>query len=99
MMEIHICKHDGNVLRAFALGDETEVIVGRDDSCDIQIMARSISREHCTIEQRDDTAVLRDLSSSSGTFLNGERIEQVELADGMEVQIGPAVLKFVETTL
>jgi adenylate cyclase len=97
MMELHICSREGTVLRAFALGDEAEVIIGRDDSCDIQIRARSVSREHCSIEREGDQFVLRDLGSSGGTLLDGERVERVRLEDGMEVQVGPAVLRFYES--
>ena len=39
MMELHICNRSGAVLRSFALGDNVEVIVGRDETCDIRIAA------------------------------------------------------------
>lgn len=97
MMELHICNKDGSLLRAFALGDSKEVIVGRDENCDIRIMARSVSREHCAIEQQGEALVLRDLGSSGGTYVKGSRIETVSVEDGMEVLVGPAVLKFYES--
>lgn len=96
MMELHVCNRAGTLLKAFALGDSAEVIVGRDESCDIRIMAQSVSREHCSIEQDGDELVLRDLGSSGGTLLDGKKIEKIRLQDGMEVAVGPAVLKFFE---
>jgi len=96
MLEVHICDKTGKMLRAFALGDNPEVIVGREGSCDIQILARSVSREHCAIEHEGEAFVLRDLGSSAGTFMNGERVDKVRLQDGMEVSLGPAVLKFFD---
>ncbi len=96
MMEVHVCDKNGRMLRAFALGENPEVIVGRESSCDIQILARSVSREHCAIERDGDTFVLRDLGSSAGTYINGERVERVELQDGTVVTLGPALLKFYE---
>lgn len=97
MMEIHVCsKKSGTLLKAFALGDASEVLVGRDDGCDIKIRSRSVSREHCTIEREGEQIVLRDLNSTGGTYLNGERIDRAPLHDGMEVVVGPAVLKFFE---
>ena len=96
MLEVHVCDKAGKTLRAFALGENPEVIVGRESSCDIQILARSISREHCAIERQGENFVLRDLGSSAGTFLNGERVEKVELQDGTEVSVGPALLKFYD---
>jgi pSer/pThr/pTyr-binding forkhead associated (FHA) protein len=96
MMELHICNKKGQTLRAFALGDSSELIIGRDDSCDIKIQARSISREHCAIEAEGERLMLRDLGSTGGTFMGEQRIDQVQLQDGMEIQIGPAVLKFYD---
>lgn len=97
MMELHVCnKKNGSLLRAFALGDSSEVLVGRDDSCDVKIRAKSVSREHCAIEREGDDFILRDLGSSGGTFHGEEKVDRIQLSDGMEITIGPAVLKFYE---
>ena len=98
MMELHVCNRQGSLLRAFALGDNAEVIVGRDETCDVRILSQSVSREHCSIEREgeEEGFVLKDLGSTSGTFLAGEKVEEVHLADGMEILVGPAVLKFYE---
>ena len=97
MMELHVCNRAGVLLRAFALGENKEVIVGRDETCDIRILAKSVSREHCAIEQSGEELVLRDIGSSGGTYMNGSRVEKVTLQDGMEINVGPAVLKFYES--
>jgi pSer/pThr/pTyr-binding forkhead associated (FHA) protein len=99
MMELHICtRTNGKVLRKFALGDIGELIVGRDEDCDIRIKSRVVSREHCTIEQDGSGAlILSDMNSTGGTFLDDKKIESVRLEDGMEVIVGPAVLKFYDS--
>ena len=98
MMELHICNRAGTLLRAFALGDsKQEVIVGRDETCDVRILAKSVSREHCSIEHDGAELFLRDLGSSGGTYLDGEKVERVRLQDGMEFNVGPAILKFYES--
>jgi len=98
MMELHVCnRKDGAFLKAFALGDSDEIIVGRDETCDVRINAPSVSREHCAIEQQGEELVLRDLGSTGGTFVDGDRVETVRITDGMEVTVGPALLKFYES--
>jgi pSer/pThr/pTyr-binding forkhead associated (FHA) protein len=97
MMELHVCNRAGVLLRAFALGDNREVIVGRDETCDVRIVSPSVSREHCAIEQDGEDLVLRDLGSSGGTYVEGSRVDKVRLEDGMEIGVGPAVLKFFES--
>jgi len=97
MMEMHVVNHATGVrLRAFALGDTAEVIVGRDSACDVQINAPSVSREHCVIEHVDGDHRLRDLDSTGGTWVDGNRITEIRIEDGMEVTVGPAMLRFVD---
>ncbi len=98
-MELHICtRNSGKVLRKFAIGDLDELIIGREDGCDIRIKAPNISREHCTIESDDNgNLVLTDNNSTCGTFVEDEKIDSVRLEDGMEVVVGPAVLRFYDS--
>jgi len=99
MLEVHVCNQDGSVLKAFALGDSAEVLVGRDEACDIQIRSQAVSREHCAIERDGEGFLIRDLGSSAGTMLNGSRIDSTKVEDGMEIAIGPAVLKFYQNDI
>jgi pSer/pThr/pTyr-binding forkhead associated (FHA) protein len=98
MMELHICtRNTGKVLRKFALGDLEEVIVGRDSSCDIRIKSPVVSREHCTIElDSSGSMVLTDSGSTFGTFVDNQKIDSVRIEDGLEVMVGPALLKFYD---
>ena len=98
MMELHVCKQTtGDLIRKFALGDVDELLIGRDSDCDIRIRSASISREHCIIEQDESGAMLlRDSDSTGGTFVEGKKVDAVRIEDGLEVVIGPAVLKFYD---
>lgn len=97
MLELHIYRRDGTLLKAYALGDSNELIVGRDEACDVRIMDRTVSREHCAIERVEgDAVVLRDLGSKGGTFVSGHRVGRVDVRDGVEVEVGPALLRFVD---
>ncbi len=96
MLELHVCNRHGVVLRAYALGDSEEVVIGRDAHCDVRITASTVSREHCTIEWQGGSPVLRDLGSTGGTYANGNRLDEIRLRDGLEVRVGPAILKFLD---
>lgn len=98
MFEIHVCnRKNGQLLRAFALGDTDELIVGRDETCDVQINSRSVSREHCSLEHSGGRLTLRDLESTGGTFLDGEAVSSIQIESGTEFAVGPAIIKVFDT--
>jgi|TARA_B100000959_G_C14848919_1_gene569268 pSer/pThr/pTyr-binding forkhead associated (FHA) protein len=99
MMELHICSlSSGVLLRKFALGDLDELIIGRDEECDIRIKSPVVSREHCTIEQNGNGGlVLTDCDSTAGTFVEDKKIDSIRLEDGLEVTVGPALLRFYDS--
>ena len=99
MLELHVCNAEGAMLKAYALGEKEEVLIGRDEGCDVQISSRAISREHYVIERANEAFVLKDLDSSSGTFVDGEKITSLPLSSGMEARVGPAILRFYEASL
>jgi pSer/pThr/pTyr-binding forkhead associated (FHA) protein len=47
-----------------------------------------MSRDHLIIEVLPARIMLYDLDSRNGTFVNGERVEQHELADGDALFVG-----------
>jgi pSer/pThr/pTyr-binding forkhead associated (FHA) protein len=97
MLELHvISRKSGLLVGAFAIGDAPEILIGRDAGCDVRISAPSVSREHCVIEQVNGEYYLRDLDSSGGTILDGEPIDGVRLEHGLEVEVGPTILRFVD---
>jgi pSer/pThr/pTyr-binding forkhead associated (FHA) protein/tetratricopeptide (TPR) repeat protein len=68
-----------------------KVLVGRAPPAAVLLEDDSLSRKHAELERNPRGAVfLRDLGSSNGTLLNGERIgqEPVELAPGDIIQFG-----------
>jgi pSer/pThr/pTyr-binding forkhead associated (FHA) protein len=63
--------------------------LGRAVGADFIVDAALISRVHCRFTAMPDgTLEVRDLESTNGTFVNGERTEVARLASGDRVQIG-----------
>ncbi len=56
--------------------------IGRVESADLQIDDSRVSREHAVILREGKTYRVRDLHSTNGTLLNGQRVQDAELADG-----------------
>jgi hypothetical protein len=73
-------------------------ILGRDDSADILLDDPGISRRHSEIRVTTDgphhVCSIRDLDSTNGTFLNGERITSARLEDGDRVTVGRTSVTF-----
>lgn len=77
---------------------KTRTTIGRVGN-DIDIDDPEASRQHAVVEILGETAILRDLDSTNGTFLDVERIEQQVLANQMEFRIGSHVLMFIVTEI
>ena len=78
--------------------DRDELVLGRDETCDIVIPERQISRQHVRFHRDEhDRYIIEDLDSKNGTWVNGHRLEGArELSDGDEIHIALVVrLKFI----
>lgn len=80
--------------RLFKL-DRDLLIIGRNPDCDIMLEPKSVSRRHAAIVRQDQERVIKDLGSTRGTFINGQRITQpTPLRSGHLVQIGEIQLAY-----
>ena len=63
--------------------------MGRAIGADFIIEAALVSRVHCRVEITPGGDLeVRDLDSTNGTFVNGERVEHVLLTSGDRLQVG-----------
>src|SRR5256885_11432318 len=93
---LRVAQGDG-VERTFEL--VSDVVLGRDPGAEIVLTdpSNEVSRRHARIVIRGTEAVLEDLASTNGTYVNGERLagEPYALRAGDQVKLGGCTLEFV----
>jgi adenylate cyclase len=62
--------------------------VGRIATCDLPVLDPTVSRRHAELEQVEAGVRVRDLGSTNGTFLNGERISDAVATAGARLTFG-----------
>ena len=67
--------------------------IGRVDDNTFQIADASVSSHHCEVQLRGSDIVIRDLNSTNGTFINGNKIEESVLKPGQTLRLGQVELK------
>jgi len=87
-------KSPTGVLRTYKL--KAVNMLGRLQDCDLVLDDQFVSRKHCRIEQESDgNYYIENLSTSGGTFLNGDRlIERAKLKSGDSIKLGDHELTF-----
>jgi predicted Zn finger-like uncharacterized protein len=75
---------------------KTRTTLGR-SGADINLDDPEASRQHAAVDILGETAILRDLGSTNGTFIDIDRIDQQVLTNHMEFRIGSHVLMFIVT--
>ena len=67
--------------------DRTMVVVGRHPDCDTRLDSLRVSRHHCCMTQESGEVMVRDLGSTNGIRINGQRVEIGRLRPGDELSI------------
>jgi hypothetical protein len=75
--------------------DKERVTIGRKPYNDIVIDHRAVSGQHATITLMLEDAILEDLGSTNGTFVNGEKVYRQKIVDGDKLSIAVFELKYV----
>jgi DNA-binding NtrC family response regulator len=69
-------------------------LVGKGDECDLVLSEPTVSRTHFRIDNEAGAFVIRDLSSTNGTWIDQFRIKEAWLRPGTVLKAGQAQLRF-----
>jgi hypothetical protein len=79
-------------VHAYDFAQFSRVSIGRHESNEIRLLSRAVSNFHAEILKEDGALVIRDLGSTNGTRVNGERVERSRVSPGDSIRIGNHVL-------
>ncbi len=75
--------------------DGAPALIGRDKHVQVRLADALVSREHAVILFRGGKFVLKDLTSTNGTLMNGVSVKEAELKHGDTFRMGDTVLQFI----
>jgi hypothetical protein len=82
-----------HVGRAFTFDQHDTFLIGRAETAHLCLPEdRFFSRHHCLLEIAPPRVFLRDLGSTNGTYVNGQKVHEAYLSSGDQIQGGQTVL-------
>lgn len=88
MLELVLLDGSG---RRFALGEGSELSVGVAAHNAVRLASPDVSRAHALVTNRNGRLIVLDLGSTNGTYVNGKRVKEAELAAGDVVRFSSVV--------
>ena len=76
------------------LPPDCKITIGRGKRCSLVLEDSKVSSVHCQIALENGRFWLKDLASTNGTILNGNRIESAVLADKDRIKVGQSAMVF-----
>lgn len=90
-------RHEGQEIR---VGKRKKYYIGRAEDCQLRANTDSVSRHHCALMIEEPDVLIRDMGSTNGTYVNGERINGSHaLNNGDILAVGALKFEVVITTL
>jgi hypothetical protein len=68
--------------------------IGRSSECQLQLPGSQVSRLHARVRFGNGAWFIQDQESSTGTFVNGKRVQAIKLNPGDQIRIGETILVF-----
>jgi pSer/pThr/pTyr-binding forkhead associated (FHA) protein len=72
--------------------------IGRVEDNTFQIAEPSVSSHHCEVLLRDKDVVVRDLNSTNGSYINGEKITEKVIKPGQILRLGQIEMRLETDT-
>jgi pSer/pThr/pTyr-binding forkhead associated (FHA) protein len=77
------------------LEEGREAVLGRGEGCEVRVDSTQASRRHAAVRSEGEAVKVRDLGSTNGTFVNGERVEgERALRPGDRIEVGGVAVTF-----
>lgn len=70
------------------INKEKKYTLGTNESCDFYLPFKGISRKHCEFFYKKDEWWVKDLNSTNGTYLNGEKIKEGKISQNTTIMCG-----------
>jgi len=74
----------------FVITRDVTIVGRRRNDCDLIVTHHGVSKLHCAIAKTDGLLFVRDLGSTNGTKVNGQRVMRGALLPGDELAFGNA---------
>jgi pSer/pThr/pTyr-binding forkhead associated (FHA) protein len=87
-MEVTFIDTDPYVLQEEHVVNDLPMIIGRSADTGVRLGDPTVSRHHCVIEEMEGLLVVRDLGSTNGTYVNGQRVFEALLMPGHHLTMG-----------
>ncbi|MBT5019912.1 MAG: FHA domain-containing protein [Planctomicrobium sp.] len=79
------------ITRKLSVGDT--VSVGSDDTADLRLDSPGIAGMHCLLTVEEGGLCVKDCYSPSGTFVNGQRIQDIQVSGGCTINLSEIEIK------
>jgi len=83
----------GRVLRVFPL-PQGATVIGSDPACPVHIDSLAVEPKHARIEVHGQDALLFDIETTDGTFVNNEKITEHKLKDNDIIRVGKHTIQY-----
>ena len=89
-----ILSHQGETMHELTL-EQPRIMIGRAEDNDLCINNTNVSRHHAILVRHGAAAMLMDMNSANGTFVNSERIKDQVVVHNDIISIGNHQIKYI----